>query len=139
MNFSLEMADTQEPRWVKPRIVAAPKIRQLYWCDFWKDAMLPEFWKKRPVIVMSYKNILHGPCLVIPTTTTPQDGNPWAHRLSISFDEIQSWAVCNQPSSVSPSRFSQFRGRIPLVPESDFNAALALLNRWLPKPFPIPH
>ncbi|MEI9990538.1 MAG: type II toxin-antitoxin system PemK/MazF family toxin [Rhizomicrobium sp.] len=130
------MPDEQRPPWLVPRITAAPKIRQLYWCDFWKDAVLPEFWKTRPVIVVSYKNTLHGPCLVVPTTTIPQDDNRWAHRLSVTFEGVQSWAVCNQPATVSPSRFSQFRGRIPLVPEADFNAILAILNQWLPKPFP---
>ncbi len=39
----------------QPRIIAAPKIRQLYWCDFWCDAQLPEMWKTRPVIVVSYR------------------------------------------------------------------------------------
>ena len=132
----LTMAAERIPNWVEPRIKAAPKIRQVYWCDFWKDAILPEFWKTRPVIVVSYKNTLRGPCLVIPTTTIPQDGSRWGYRLSVILDGVQSWAVCNQPATVSPSRFSQFKGRIPLVPEADFNAVLALLNQWLPRPFP---
>jgi mRNA interferase MazF len=75
----------QKPQRVQPRIIAAPKIRQLYWCDFWQDAMLPEMWKTRPVIVVSYKNALYGPCLVVPTSTDPQTDNPWAHRLSVTF------------------------------------------------------
>ncbi|HWA92607.1 MAG TPA: type II toxin-antitoxin system PemK/MazF family toxin [Rhizomicrobium sp.] len=129
------MWDERKPGWVEPRIKAAPKIRQVYWCDFWKDAMLPEFWKTRPVIVVSYKNTLHGPCLVVPTSTISQEENRWGHRLSVTFDGVQSWAVCNQPSTVSPSRFNQFGGRIPLLPEADFNAVLALLNQWLPRPF----
>ncbi|HEY5048235.1 MAG TPA: type II toxin-antitoxin system PemK/MazF family toxin [Rhizomicrobium sp.] len=130
------MAEEQKPPWREPRITAAPKLRQLYWCDFWKDAVLPEFWKTRPVIVVSYKNALHGPCLVVPTTTVPQDANRWAHKLSVTFDGVQSWAVCNQPATVSPSRFSQFKGRIPLVPKADFNAILTLLSQWLPEHFP---
>lgn len=124
-----------KPKWVKPRISAAPKIRQVYWCDFWRDAMLPEMWKRRPVIVTSYKNTLFGPCLVIPLSTNPQDQNAWSHKLSVQFEGIQAWAVCNHLSTVSPSRFSDFSGRIPLVPEVDFNAILALVGRWLPKPF----
>jgi hypothetical protein len=28
-----------------------------------------------------------------------------------------------------------FKGRIPMVPEADFNAILALLLKWLPVPF----
>ena len=92
-------------------------------------------WKTRPVIVVSYKNTLFGPYLIVPTSTEPQDGNPWAHRLAVTFDGVQSWAVCNHPATVAPSRFSQFKGRIPMVPEADFNAILALLLKWLPGPF----
>jgi len=44
-----------KPPWVVPRIKAAPKIRQIYWCEYWQDARLPEMWKTRPVIVISYK------------------------------------------------------------------------------------
>jgi len=132
------MADDETPPWVKPRIEAAPKPRQLYWCDYPKDAMLPEFWKTRPAIVISYKNTLYGPCLIVPTTTIPQDDNRWGHKLSVQFDGVQSWAVCNHPTTVSPSRFSQFKGRIPLVPQDDFAAILALLLAWLPKLPPQP-
>ncbi|HEY1631950.1 MAG TPA: hypothetical protein VGF56_11585 [Rhizomicrobium sp.] len=72
------MDEADKPRRIPPRIKAAPKIRQVYWRDFWQDAMLPEMWKRRPVIVISYKNALFGPCLVIPLSTDPQVGNPWA-------------------------------------------------------------
>jgi mRNA interferase MazF len=132
------MMDEEKPGWVKPRIIAAPKIRQIYWCDFWKDVHLPEMWKTRPVIVVSYKNKLHGPCFVVPTTTSPQEENPWAHKLSIRFDEArESWAICNQPSTVAPSRFFPINGGIPLLPVADFNAVLGLLLKWLPRPFVI--
>ncbi len=126
-----------KPPWVQPRIKAAPKIRQIYWCDYWKDARLPEMWKTRPVIVVSYKNTLTGPCLVVPVSTEPQDQNPWAYRLSIEIegDGVTSWAVCNHPTTVSPSRFSQFRGNIPLLPKDDFNQVLERLMKWLPRPF----
>jgi mRNA interferase MazF len=125
------------PPWVQPRIIAAPKIRQIYWCDFWQDAHLPEMWKTRPVIVVSYKNTLHGPCLVIPTSTEPENArNPWASKLSIKVEgTFDSWAICNQPSTVAPSRFSQFKGKIPLLPEGDFNKVLELLRKWLPVSF----
>lgn len=131
------MADFERPKWVTPRIIAAPKLRQIYWCEFWNDARLPEMWKVRPVIVVSYKNALYGPCLVVPTSTEPQDENQWAHKLSIQIEGVQSWAICNQPSTVAPSRFTQFKGHIPLLPKGDFNAILALLTQWLPKAFDI--
>lgn len=128
--------------WVKPRIKAAPKLRQVYWCDFWADARLPEIWKTRPVIVVSYKNRLNGPCLVIPVTTTVhgegrEDGgrsnDKWAYKLLI--DGRNAWALCNVPCTVSPSRFSQFGGEIPTVSKIDFNEVLARLREWLPVPF----
>jgi len=125
------------PPWVKPSIIAAPKIRQVYWCEFWADARLPEMWKTRPVVVVSYKNTLTGPCLIIPFSTEPQDSNPWAHRLGERIEGVQAWAVCNQPCTVSPSRFTQFRGRIPIMEAADFNAVLTLLMKWLPTPFAV--
>ena len=67
--------DELEPRIVLPRIIAAPKIRQIYWCEFWSDAIRPEMWKTRPVVVMSYRNKLSGPCLVLPISTKEQDDN----------------------------------------------------------------
>lgn len=128
----------ERPPWVKPRITAAPKIRQVYWCDFWADARLPEMWKTRPVIVISYKNTLYGPCLVLPTSTEPHDdADPWACKLATRIEGVQSWALCNMLVTVSPSRFSQFRGKIPLLPEADFNDVLTRVIKWLPKPFPI--
>jgi mRNA interferase MazF len=108
---------------VQPRIKAAPKLRQIYWCDYWKDARLPEMWKTRPVIVISYKNTLTGPCLVVPVS------------IDIEGDGVTSWAVCNHPTTLSPSRFSQFRGNIPLLPKADFNQVLERLMKWLPQPF----
>jgi len=134
----VERQGPERPPWVKPRISAAPKIRQVYWCDFWADARLPEMWKTRPVIVLSYRNTLHGPCLVVPTSTEPHDDtDPWSWKLSAPIEGVQSWAVCNMLATVSPSRLSQFRGKIPLLPEADFNEVLARVFKWLPKPFAI--
>ena len=123
------------PPKVQPRIIAAPKLRQLYWCDFWRDAQLPEMWKTRPVVVVSYRNGLRSPCTVVPTSTEPQSTNPWAVELSSSIDGQRSWAVCNQPSTIAPSRLSQVKGKIPLISEADFNQILARLIAWLPTPF----
>ena len=93
--------------------------------------------ENRPVIVVSYKNTLTGPCLVVPVSSERQDNNPWAHRLSIPLegDVASSWAVCNHPATLSPSRFVQFNHGIPVLPKEDFNQVLEKLIRWLPKPF----
>jgi len=125
------------PPRVQPRIVAAPKHGQIYWCDFWLDAQLPEMWKTRPVVVISYKNSLHGPCLVVPTTTQPQGNSPWAWPMSVSIDGQSSWAVCNHLYTVAPSRFTQIRGTIPRVPNTEFNEILRRVLAWLPRPFEV--
>jgi mRNA interferase MazF len=95
-------------------------------------------WKKRPAIVVSYKNTLRGPCTVIPTTTEAENAsNPWAHQLSISLEgnSVTSWAICNHPATLSPSRFTQFNEGIIFLPKHDFNAVLKKLIAWLPQPF----
>lgn len=125
----------QRPPRVQLRIVAAPKLGQIYWCDFPRDAQLPEMWKTRPVVVMSYKNTLHGPCLVVPLTTEPQGNSPWAWELATSLDGRRTWVVCNHPYTVAPSRFSTFPGKIPRVPNAEFNEILKRITAWLPRPF----
>lgn len=127
--------DRDRPGWVAPRIKAAPKIRQLLWCTFWEDVMLPEMWKERPVLVVSFKNTLSGPCLVLPTSTDPQEGNSaaWAHKLSFQPDgKRDSWVVCNHLYTVSPSRLAPAKV-IPRVDEGEFNAILGRMYQWLPR------
>lgn len=132
------MIREDKPIYCKPSIKAAPKIRQIYWCEFWKDAILPEFWKTRPVIIVSYKHTLSGHCTVIPISTKQENtNNQWAYKLSIQIEEgIQdNWAVCNHPYTIATSRLTQIRGSIPLLPKEDFNQILARLMQWLPQPF----
>ena len=125
----------QKPRRVQPRIVAAPRHGQIYWCDFWRDAHLPEMWKTGPVIVLSYKNTLHGPCLVVPSTTEPQGQSPWAWELSVSIDGRKSWVICNHLCTIAPSRLSPAKHKIPRIPNEEFNEILRRVMAWLPRPF----
>jgi mRNA interferase MazF len=125
-------APVSAPPRVKPRLKSAPKIRQVYWCDFWRDAHLPEMWKVRPVVVVSYRNTLYGPCLVVPFSTDPANAtNAWA--CPITLPDGKSWAICNQPSTVAVSRLSQYHGKILKLPEEVFNPILGKLLDWLPK------
>ena len=125
----------QTPPRVAVRIRAAPKLRQIYWCDFPRDAQLPEMWKTRPVVVVSYKNTLTGHCLVVPTSTSPQGNNPWACQLTAHIAGRENWAICNQPYTVANSRLSQTHGTIPLVSKAEFNEIIQRLTAWLPRPF----
>ena len=151
ISLRLPMTESNPPPWplpapegpepeIKParvtlRIKAAPAIRQLYWCDFPTDAQLPEMWKTRPVLVVSYKNTLHGPCTVVPCSTDPQEGNSWALPLTLSLDGRKTWVVCNHLYTFAPSRFSTGPGgKVLRVPETEFNSILELVLKWLPVP-----
>jgi len=57
------------PPYVAPRVSSAPNIRQLYWCAFRRDTQLPEFRKRRPVVIVSFKNTLYGAVTVVPCST----------------------------------------------------------------------
>jgi mRNA interferase MazF len=128
------MAEETPPPKITPRLKTAPKIRQLYWCDFPKDAQLPEFWKRRPVIVLSYRNTLHGAATVIPCSTLPQIGNKWAVPVTTTLDSAIHWAICDKVTTVAVSRLSVHRGHVPRLSEQEFDSVLQCVLEWLPKP-----
>ena len=78
--------EAEKPPRVAPKLKARPSIRQLYWCDFPQDAQLPEFWKRRPVVIVSYKNTLSGAVTVVPCSSQDQTDNEWAVRLKTTID-----------------------------------------------------
>lgn len=127
------MTANPPPPKVRPRLIGAPKIRQLFWCDFPVDAQLPEFWKRRPVVILSGRNILHGAVTVIPTTTQDQPGNPWAFRLRTTIDGRVSWTICDKVTTVAVSRLLPDKGGVVRMPEAEFNEMLALVLAWLPR------
>lgn len=119
------------------RIVGAPKIRQIYWCDFDEPPRLPEFGKTRPVLILSFKNFLTAHSTVLPITTDDQEGKSadWAHALQQPVTEGRlSWVVCNHIYTVSNTRLSPFGQVVPRLSEDEFNDILAKVLRWLPSP-----
>lgn len=124
------------PLRVAPRIVGTPKIRQLFWCDFPKDAQLPEFWKRRPVVILSSRNTRYGAVTVVPCSTSPQAGNRWAHQLVTSIDGREAWAICDKITTVATSRLLPDKGGVARMSVYEFEAMLALVLDWLPKPLP---
>jgi mRNA interferase MazF len=121
-------------------LASAPKIRAVYWCRFWRDALRPEFYKNRPVVVVSRDNRLDGPALVVPLTTKPQGTNKWAYKLTENPNPgkpgIDSWAVCNHIYAVSCARLSQMGGGVPRMNPHDFDEVVRLMLRALPDPPP---
>ncbi|OYY63450.1 type II toxin-antitoxin system PemK/MazF family toxin [Sphingomonas sp. 28-62-11] len=126
--------DQSAPLKVAPRLIAAPKIRQLFWCDFPHDAQLPEFWKRRPIIILSYRNTLYGAVTIIPCSTQAQAGNRWAFPLQTTIDGRAAWAICDKMGTVAVSRLLPDKGGIARLPEPEFDAMLRLVLEWLPKP-----
>jgi mRNA interferase MazF len=125
------MLESRPPR-VRPKIKSAPKIRQLYWCDFPADAQLPEFWKRRPVIIVSYRHTLHSTATVIPCSTQPQPDNPWAHALQTTIDGKTAWAICDKLTCVAVSRLIPDKSGMVRMPEAEFDDMLQLVMKWLP-------
>ena len=121
------------PPKIKPRLIGAPKVRQIFWCDFPKDAQLPEFWKRRPVIIVSYRNILHGAVTVVACSTRDQSDNVWAFPLETTIDGRAAWAICDKISTVAVSRLLPDKSGVKRLSEIEFNKLLGLILNWLPK------
>lgn len=115
-------------------IKAPPKVRNMYWCDLWTDAVKPEFWKRRPVIVISYENGMTAPCLVVPVTTQAPRENPWAYQLPVNYVQpgLDCWAICNHLLTVSPVRLTTVGGKVPRLTDVEFEPILRLVYARLP-------
>lgn len=127
------MPNGQKPPKIAPRIKSAPKIRQLYWCDFPQDAHLPEFWKRRPIIVLSTRATLHGTIVAVPCSTDANQDPKLAFPCRTTIDGRAAWAICDKPATVAVSRLVSSQGVIPRMPEDEFHEMLAMVLGLLPK------
>lgn len=95
---------------------------------------MPEMWKVRPVVVVSFKNTLHGAVTVIPCTTVDQKDAKFAFKLETTIGgDVESWALCDKVSTVAVSRLIPDKDGIRRMPEEEFNGLLTVLFSWLPK------
>ncbi|WP_308918347.1 type II toxin-antitoxin system PemK/MazF family toxin [Jannaschia sp. LMIT008] len=125
------MNEDKRPPRVEPKVKAAPRIRQVYWCKLPDDAQLPEFWKTRPVVVMSKKTTLRGKVTVLPMTTKAQPDNPYAHPMDSPLElGKSSWVICDHFMTVAVSRLVPHRQNIPRISQEDLEEIkrLALLS-----------
>jgi mRNA interferase MazF len=125
------MNQTLPPR-ILPRLKSAPKIRQLYWCDFPKDAQLPEVWKRRPVVVLSKTATLFGTIVVVPCSTQGNQDPRLSYKLTTTIDGSDSWAICDKPTTVAVSRLTTAQGHIPRLSEIEFDELLGVFFSLLP-------
>lgn len=128
------MEKEQPPR-IPPRVISAPKPRQVYWCDFPKDAQLPEFWKRRPVVILSAKAQLYGVVTVVPLSSKAQPDNPLALAFQSPLPgENISWAICSHVMTIAVSRLAPPSKVIPRMDDKDFQHVLALVHSTIPIP-----
>ena len=125
--------DEERPPKKQPQIKSAPRIRQFYWCDFPKDAQLPELWKRRPVIIISKTATLNGAVTVIPCTTQAAQDPRIAFPLRTTIDGRAAWAICDKPTTVAVSRLVPTQGAIPRMPVDEFHEMLRIFFGLLPK------
>ncbi|WP_455475046.1 type II toxin-antitoxin system PemK/MazF family toxin [Bartonella sp. B30(2025)] len=131
LGYDLNAPYTRPPH-IKPRVKSAPRIRQVFWCDFPHDSILPEFWKKRPVLILSKNAKLYGNVTVLPFTTKSQPNNPAAFALQSPISNKKAWIICNYVTTVSVSRLSCSRN-IPRLSEKEFHKIVALTLKFLPR------
>jgi mRNA interferase MazF len=132
------------------RIQAAPKVGSLYWCTLHPEAHvhIPEFWKKRPVLVISKKNTLHGKVTVLPITTDEDNAN-YPHSIELSgtacnkINGKRCWVVCDHIMTVATSRLDFVHKTPPRLDRDELAPILekahSLLAGWLPKGAPQPN
>lgn len=128
------MANEQnKPPKIKARLKSAPKIRELFWCDFPEDAQLPEFWKRRPVIILSKSSTLHGSVVVVPCSTSADQEPKKAFPLRTTIDGRAAWAICDKPTTVAVSRLVVDNKGVMRLPVDEFHEMLKMVLDQLPK------
>lgn len=124
-------SDKKPPRYTT-HLRAAPRLREIFYCNLPKDAHLPEFWKQRPVIIVSRNRELGGIYTVLPLTTQPQPTNKYAYALTTTVRGVESWVICNHPMSVATSRLSLIQPSTPRITQNELVEITNRLKLWLP-------
>jgi mRNA interferase MazF len=131
------------------KIQAAPKVGSLYWCSLPSESCIhiPEFWKKRPVIVISRSNKLSGKVVVLPVTTD-EDNEIYEGSLELSettrnkINGKRCWVVFDHPMTVATSRLDFINKRPPRVEQDELSNILvrfhATIAGWHQQAMPRP-
>ena len=123
----------EKPPKVEPKITAAPKIKSVYWCRFPKDAQLPEFWKMRPVLIVSKNSSRFGAVTVLPFSSNPQPDNQKAYVVVSPINGKENWVICNYLTTVAVSRLSMPNGGVNRLDQQDFNNIIGIALKELPR------
>ncbi len=107
-------SDTNERLPRRPaRLRFRPLKGEVYWCDYPppESLHLPEFWKRRPVVIISRNATLRGVATVMPMTSSGQQDRRFAVPVGSLIDGRGAWAICNHAATVAVSRLLPVRGR----------------------------
>ena len=122
-------------------IGAAPKAGQIFWCELHPEDVvhLPEFWKKRPVVVVSRHNRLRGKIIVLPISTSATNAeNPQAmavsEGLAAKLDVARAWIVCDHPMTVATSRLSYMAAKPVKMNAGELRETLARCHSAIATP-----
>jgi mRNA interferase MazF len=126
------MIEEQPPR-IRPILKRAPRVREVYWCDFWHDARLPEMWKRRPVLIISLKNTVDGEVTLLPFTTSTQINRPYSHVLKNPIGKAGAAILCNYPITLSTSRLIPYGKTTPVMDYDEFQLIIQKLYSRLPR------
>ena len=93
------------------RLRFTPRKGEVYWCDYPPPECLhlPEFWKRRPVVIVSRHSALRGVATVVPMTSREQHeftvfgSGSFPHRWKRCLGHLQSRDHCSrQPATARP-------------------------------------
>lgn len=95
--------------------------------------------EKRPVVVISRKNSLHGKVIVLPITTD-EDNENHEHSVELSKDACDKingkrcWVVCDHPMTVATSRLDFVHKSPPRITRDELEPILdkchSLIAGW---------
>lgn len=136
MNYKNENPEADRPGTRPIRIKSAPKIRQVYWCDYPEPehTQKPEFYKRRPVVVLSKNATLYGAVTIAPISGKAQNYNRHSQLIQSPIDGRDAWVVCNHICTVSTRRLDVPAEGLRRIPDDVFQQILAKVYRNLPLP-----
>ncbi|MCY3876521.1 MAG: type II toxin-antitoxin system PemK/MazF family toxin [Rhodobacteraceae bacterium] len=126
---------TERPPRRRVRLQSAPRKGEVYWCDYPPPECLhlPEFWKRRPVVIVSRYATLRGVATVVPITSRVQLNLQFSVLLRSPIDGRDAWAICNHVTTVAVSRLLPSHGR-PSVSEQEYREILQKVTDSLAEP-----
>lgn len=111
----------EKPRRKPAKLRGTPRKREVYWCDYPPPECLhlPEFWKRRPVVVVSRSATLGGVVTIVPITSKKQDNPHFSVRIRSPIDGRNAWIVCNHVTTMAVSRLLPVHKK-PLISKEEY-------------------